>query len=361
MSPYDTDATADVQRNETRQTNKRDPSDRFGHLFHLIGDAVIEFEIVSMEPIVRSVNPGFEEVFGYEREAVVGESLNEYIVPDGEQDGSTDFDRRTAEGKENFDIVRRETATGVREFLYRGVPYTREDGSSWGFAIYSDITEERKYERHMQVVHRLLRHNLRNDLSVVLGAANQIAELTDDEEVRELTRQIADRSTRLSTLSQETHTIEEVFLRDDGPRSINITHLCRQAATTVENQGHDGTVTVSAAAGLTASAIPQLQTAVEALVENALVHGYDEPLVHVTAEREDEQVILEVADNGPGIPETERAPIFDGESITQLQHGSGIGLWLVRWVVDAANGSLAYERTTDGWTVVRITLRACES
>ena len=370
IPPHDSDSTTELSSDEEPVPNPPSetdvsldpsPSDRFGHLFHLIGDAVVEFEIVSMDPIVRAVNPAFEEVFGYERETVLGESLNDYIVPAGERDGSADFDRRTAEGKENFDIVRRETATGVREFLYRGVPYEREDGSSWGFAIYADITEERQYERHMQVVHRLLRHNLRNDMSVVLGAANQIEAMTDSADVADLTRTIADHATSLSTLSEETHTIEEVFLRDEEPKPVNITTLCRQAAATVESQGHDGTVTVSAPDSLTANAIPQLQTAVEALIENGLVHGHDDPLVHVTAAQENGQVVLEVADDGPGIPDDERAPVFDDESITQLNHGSGIGLWLVRWVVEASDGAFAYERSADGWTVIRVTLRPADS
>jgi len=136
-----------------------DAADRFGHLFHLIDDAVVEIELVDLEPIVRTVNPAFEELFGYDRETVVGEPLNEFIVPTGVESRSVDFDRRTAEGKSNTALVERQTATGIREFLYRGVPYEGPSGRRFGFAIYSDITEQRVYERHSQVIQRILRHS----------------------------------------------------------------------------------------------------------------------------------------------------------------------------------------------------------
>jgi len=40
--------------------------------------------------------------------------------------------------------------------------------------------------------------------------------------------------------------------------------------------------------------------------------------------------------------------------ITQLTHGSGLGLWVARSVVESAGGTLSFE-TEDGWTVVTLT------
>lgn len=332
------------------------PSDRFGYLFHLIDDAVVELEFVETKPVVRAVNDAFEELFGYDRERVLDESINEFIIPDTEDEQAISFDERTASGKANHAIVRRRTATGIREFLYRGVPYERADGRQFGFAIYSDITEQRTYERHIQVIHRILRHNLRNELTVVLGATAMLEAEADTPAVRERAAQIRRHAQELSTIGKEAKTLEQLLTKDRNPRSFDIIPLCTQACESV-GRSTGVNVAFSGPDTLRVTGVPELQTAIEGLVENAVVHSNDDPQVRVTARWEPKRIIIEITDDGPGIPESERAPVFDGDDITQLRHGTGLGLWLARCTVEASDGHIEYERTDDGWTVLRLILR----
>ena len=344
-------ATAEQSRaDETRQG----AVNRFGHLFHLIGDAVVEFELLEYEPIVRAVNPAFCDIFGYNREEVLDEPLNEFIVPE-EDTTSTSFDQRTAQGKENIAIVERQTKTGVREFLYRGVPYERPDGRQFGFAIYSDITEQRRYERHSHVIHRILRHNLRNDLSVIISVSGHLESSAGDPEVREFAATINSHAQRLASIGEETRTLEQVLEDAGEARPLDIDRLCRDAIAHA-TATVDGTVSLDVP-DIRVLGIPQLEEALEALVENALIHAGDAPEVLVRARKVgSERVTLAVVDDGPGIPEHERGPVFENRDITQLEHGSGIGLWLARWTAEASGGDIEYERVGDR-TVVRFVLR----
>jgi PAS domain S-box-containing protein len=332
------------------------PSDRFGHLFDLIGDAVVEIELVDTTPVVRTVNEAFETVFGYDREAVLGESLNEFIIPDAPDAQASAFDERTAAGKPNHAIVRRRTATGVRDFLYRGVPYERADGRQFGFAIYSDITEQRTYERHIHVIHRILRHNLRNELTVILGAAAMLDSETDDPAVRERVATIRRHARELAALGKEARTLERVLTGDRRTRSLDVVPFCRQACESVR-ENTAGEISLDVPDTLRVDGIPELQTAIEGVVENAVVHNTGDPSVRVEARWEPKRIVVEVTDDGPGIPESERTAVFDrGEDITQLQHGSGLGLWLARCAVEVCDGRLEYERA-EGLTTVRLILR----
>jgi len=357
IPPDDQQATDSAQGTDWERVMRRSTvAERFGQLFYHIEDAVVEAEMVDGEPVIREINPAFEVVFGYERDTILDEPLNEVIVPDSNGGRAEEFDRRVSAGKQSSAIVRRRTATGTREFLLRIVPSER-DGGEYAFGIYSDITEQRRYERHSRVVHRILRHNLRNDLSVILALSDSLSGV-EDPSVREAAEAISEHAERIASLREETRPLEQVLDggRDVAPRDVD--SLCRLAVETVADDDDDVTVDVSE--GLTALTIPHLQRAIESLVENALTHAGDDPTVTVRGCEVDGAVHVEVIDDGSGIPTHERGPVFDDRDITQLQHGSGVGLWLVRWTVEACRGDLEYERTADGHTVVRLVLQAAE-
>jgi two-component system phosphate regulon sensor histidine kinase PhoR len=84
------------------------------------------------------------------------------------------------------------------------------------------------------------------------------------------------------------------------------------------------------------------------LVDNAIKYSADERLLVVDARVEAGELVLSVADRGVGIPAAEHARIFDkfyrvGAGDTQSRRGSGVGLALVRHVVQAHGGRVTVE------------------
>jgi len=345
---------ADVTLERTRD-ELATARDRFGHLFDLVQDAVVEFEIVDTVPVVRSVNPAFEDVFGYDADDVGGESLNEYIVPPERGGQADEFDERTAEGKVNYAVVTRETATGSREFLYQGIPYERDDGGRYGFAIYTDITDQRRRQRRLKVLHRVLRHNLRNDLTVIEGVVASLREAVDDREVRARLGLVRDHAQALQRVSEKARAIEDAIERADRTTSVPLADTVEEVLTAADDEYTGVTIERDLDRTVTASANPAVETAIEELVANAVEHNDADPTVQVSVVAADEEALVTVADDGPGIPAEDRAVVFGDEDITQLQHGSGLGLWLVRWVTEAAGGTVVHDHS-DGWTTVTLAL-----
>lgn len=149
----------------------------FRSFFKNLEDPAAKFELEDSEPIILDLNDAFAEVFGNESTPIIGESLNDLIVPATDQKKARQFDQRTQNGEVNKAIVERMTETGRRKFLYRGIPI----GGRLGFAIYSDITEEIQRKHHLEVLHRVMRHNLRNDLTIILGMIEDIIRRTENE------------------------------------------------------------------------------------------------------------------------------------------------------------------------------------
>ncbi|WP_254840550.1 hybrid sensor histidine kinase/response regulator [Natronomonas marina] len=132
---------------------------RFQLLFERLSQPTVEVEYEGGEPVVRRVNPAFEETFGYAEDDVVGESLDAYIVPEEYREEAEAINDRVREGgRLESEAVTRLTADGEREFLLQNAAYS--DGSG-GFAIYSDVTDRDARERQLKRSLDLLRHTER--------------------------------------------------------------------------------------------------------------------------------------------------------------------------------------------------------
>ncbi len=97
------------------------------------------------------------------------------------------------------------------------------------------------------------------------------------------------------------------------------------------------------------------------LVENAVKYSPGGGPVTVTARREDDHAVVEVADRGIGVPpgqeETLFAPFFQaGTTNTREYGGVGLGLYIVRQLVGAQGGVVTARNREGGGTVVRFTV-----
>jgi two-component system C4-dicarboxylate transport sensor histidine kinase DctB len=96
---------------------------------------------------------------------------------------------------------------------------------------------------------------------------------------------------------------------------------------------------------------PRLEQVVVNLLQNALdaVTGRPDPWIAVRIEEAGERVAVEVADNGPGIPEAVRAQVFD-PFFTTKSEGLGLGLAICRGIVEECGGTLGLRSGADGTT-----------
>lgn len=352
---------------ETKSDLERE-RERLWALFENLPDPVIEGEYIDGEPVVRSANDAFIETFGHPRSAIIDNRLDDVLAPptnEGEDGADPEhINDRMQQGEVMGGKVRRETTEGTRTFLFRGIPYAT-NGTVHAFGIYTDVTDIERRERHAQVLDRLLRHNLRNDLGVVLGYAENIATRSDDPQVRAWARTLGAAAAELVDLSDTAKEIRRIIDSDEERTAGRVGGLLDTVAATGRERFPDATVRVAADVdpSLRVLGDGHLTTALLELVENAVTHGGNDATVSLEAApvegAADTWVDLRVVDDGPGIPDAERKAVTDERDITQLDHGSGLGLWLVRWAVEAVGGDLGFDDRSDE-TVVRVRLRRAD-
>ncbi|WP_239641041.1 PAS domain S-box protein [Halorubrum distributum] len=85
-------------------------------------------------------------------------------------------------------------------------------------------------------------------------------------------------------------------------------------------------------------------------MKNAVKHSGAAPTVTITVTRVPNAIEITVSDDGPGLAQHE-IDVFETGSETPLTHGSGLGLWLVYWIVTNHDGSIDATSGDDGTTV----------
>lgn len=219
-----------------------------------------------------------------------------------------------------------------------------------------DITERKERERQVRVLDRVLRHNVNNDMNVVRGYGELVAE-RETGAVADAGERIVTASDRLLDVVDKERQITQVLLREPQRVRVPIGSHLDTVVDEIREQFPEATVEADVDSDLVVRAIPELRLAVDELLDNAIRHAdAAAPTVSVEAHETDGDVIVRVADTGPGIP-SEESTILSGErDIEPLYHGSGLGLWLVYWIVTRSDGRLAFAANDPRGSVVTVTL-----
>jgi len=330
--------------------------DEFAALFENVADPVLRYIIGDEGPVVDQANAARRQDFDVTADAVVGTPLDDLS---GQREDDPPEWAAAREGERIERRLERRTADGLRQFLLRTVPGTPDapTRTGSGYVIYVDVEESRRREQ-LEVLNRFLRHNVRNDVEVMRGHLDRVIESVDDPGVVDHVTTALRASHRLERRSQKARNAQELISETAGQRTtrFDLADVVADRVDTLRGEFPGADIEVRRPdAAVDVEAHTSLPLAVDELLENAVVHAGERPAVEVAVATGASSARVRIADDGPGIPERETRVVERGEE-TQLEHGSGIGLWLAAWVVDASDGELSFARPDDWGSVVTISL-----
>lgn len=325
-------------------------------LFEESPASIVNFKLnENNEPIIISANKKFLKTFTHNKKEkdIINTNLNKLIVPKSKKEESRLFDKRTNEGSKNHGIVERKTRNGLRKFAYRSISYNEKKG----FAMYVDVTEKVQQNEHINVLNRIMRHNIRNELTVLMGLTKYVEQSVKDEDTKKRCKKLENSYQRLNRLSQESSTINNIIKNTDYLRIINIKTQIKTSLS--ECEINTNCVNVNIPSDIYVKAGTELYHAFSALIDNAIRYNDNpDPFVDIYIHKQTpEYVILHIKDNGPGINKQEKSVINENNTISTLNHGSGLGLWLSKWVVELYNGKIRIQNNIEGGgTIIQIKL-----
>ncbi|WP_336024381.1 sensor histidine kinase [Halobellus salinisoli] len=206
--------------------------------------------------------------------------------------------------------------------------------------------------RRTAVLNRVLRHNLRNEAQVLAGHADIVADIPDDAQLRRSAGVLKRSADTVGSLAEGAKTITRE--RDRAPdeyEPADPTAVFEEAVERARDRYPDVAFDFDAPDEIDATvrASDGLRTALNELLENAAEHG--ESPVDASVRVLPQTIELSVTDHGDGIPTHERDVVVGDADITQLTHGSGLGLWVAKTVADTHRGSLSFSDAPESTTV----------
>jgi len=199
------------------------------------------------------------------------------------------------------------------------------------------------------VMNRVLRHNVRNKLTVINGRAELLAgDLDGDAESN--AEAILTAGNRLLDLTESARRIEANRELSPELETADMIPIIEESVAQLTERYPDVAVTTDLPATAVAETLPRIETALWELLENAAEHGGPQPTVSIAVETTAHQVVITITDRGPGLPEDERQVLADGKE-EPLVHGQGLGLYLASWIITNLQGEIEVPKSQSGTTI----------
>ncbi|HWR38166.1 MAG TPA: two-component system sensor histidine kinase AtoS [Patescibacteria group bacterium] len=331
------------------------------NILHSIADGVIT---VDMAGRITTINPAAREMTGYQPVELVGQLYRDVFC------GGNGFHSLLLDTLgSGANHVALETEYPVKNrSLYVSISTSQlkdsDDRMIGAVVVFKDLTEKHRLEEQICRADRLaslgemmagIAHEIRNPLTSVKGFVQYLQELDDEAERREYMPIIVkevDRANRvideLLYFARPTHT--EYQTMDMNEVLTNTLFLVKNKTTT-----HRVDFVLRLAERLPAvrGDAGQIRQVLLNLLINAIQAIPENGRVEITTCREREQIVIEIRDNGSGIPEGDQMKVFD-PFFTTKPTGTGLGLAIAQRIVSAHRGSLSISSQMGQGTAVTV-------
>ncbi|MFC7202940.1 ATP-binding protein [Haloferax namakaokahaiae] len=289
----------------------------------------------------------------------------EFYIPEHRETMKSLVERCRTEGILWEDTFRIVTASGDERWVRTwGEPVIQRGEIVAIRGTVQDITARRSREKELEraneeleALNRIIRHDIRNDMAVIVGWAEYLEDHVDDDG-----REVLDR-----ILSTGRHTIEITQVARDlietmsggvtetRPVSLKET-IDRELAVRTEAFSTAEFEVDGDIPDVMVRANPLLASVFGNLFNNAVQHTEDDPVVTVSATEDDHHVRVFVSDNGPGIPDSRKEVVFGKGEHGLDSTGTGLGLYLVNLLVESFGGRVHIEDNEPTGSVVIVEL-----
>ncbi|RDV36821.1 PAS domain S-box protein [Bradymonadaceae bacterium TMQ3] len=355
---------------------------RIRTMFEGAAEAIIAF---TNDGIIELWNPAATLLFGWREDDIIGRNITTLLVPRAHRPYFTDQLER---------LVTDRTSPNIHSYALGGpfeIVLLHQDGTEVHvelslaasgqqeapiFTLFArDLSAQKQMQLRMTQMDRMITigtmaagvgHEINNPLTYLIANLDLIQEAEDDEERHqsldaarqgaERIRRIVDDLRLLSGFQQQPR--HQVDVADALEVALRMTRQLIQRSASLHQTLAKTSPVLADEPRLTQVFINLLTNAAHALSPRPR----HENRIDVHLLEIDERVVIEITDNGPGIPPEIQESIFEPFFTTKPPgEGSGLGLSLCRQIVESFEGSLTVESQPDQGTTFRVSLPGVEA
>jgi PAS domain S-box-containing protein len=222
--------------------------------------------------------------------------------------------------------------------------------------IVTDITEPKTHERRLEdqnekleLLNRIVRHDIRNDMQIVTGFAEVIAGSATGE-TADYAERIRSHSDHVVELTRIARDLMETVLGDESNlEPTPLAAVLEAELTDVRSSADEATIDVEhALPRIDVRSDELLGSVFRNLLKNAIQHAdSDRPAVRVSVTETETEATVHVVDDGPGVPDDRKHEIFGKGEKGLESEGTGIGLYLVHTLVTRYGGDVWVDDAAD--------------
>jgi light-regulated signal transduction histidine kinase (bacteriophytochrome) len=210
----------------------------------------------------------------------------------------------------------------------------------------------------LQVIHRVFRHNLGNELTVVRGYVETVKSALDQDDLEHQLTRAHKAVSRLEELNDDLEILETVEMDEPYTEAIDLLSVIEAECDRLQSQHQSITIDVEMPDTVKVSGYDLgMRLLVRRALEAATIRytaSSDAMNIDLTVTQTSKEVSLQIHSVDHSIPESEVAPLQAGKE-TPLAHAQGVDLWVLKWLANLFDGEVDIE-VTPGHTTIEVSL-----
>lgn len=293
-------------------------------------------------------NPAACELLGTSREDLLGRSISEFATAgeDVDVDGMWEAFLEAGEQRGEFPLTRADGDHRIVEFAATANVLPGRHLSALRDVTDRKASEEALLEERetVEFLNQILRHEVLNAMNVILADAEYLRDDLDPNG-RERVDAIHARGHHVVSVIQNVRSIVTTIADEDRLVDVNLSWMLTERVSEAQASFPDATITVEGAVpnGVVVRGNELLASVFENLLHNAIQHNDREPEVRVAVETNGDWVRVQIADNGPGIPDKKKRDVFGKGNRGIKSPGSGFGLYIAETLLAHFGGRIDLE------------------
>ncbi|KXB06189.1 hypothetical protein AKJ52_02470 [candidate division MSBL1 archaeon SCGC-AAA382C18] len=317
-----------MEEDEPKETLKK-----YNILFEELSDALF---LEDTDGEILEVNKSACELLGYDYNELIGMNVDDLVPEDAPAFLPDEIDEATREGKPLETLNERKDGSLVPIELRGRIIELK--GEKKMLLSVRDITERKEAEEREKFLHSLLRHDVRNKGQVVFGYLELLKDFDLHEDAKGYTKKAMDGVQEMMEIIEKVRNLRKA--EEEKIKELDVFSTVRECMKRLRPQAkvkgveiivepHDEDYIVKGGS--------LLDCVFSNIIENSIQHS-EGSKIKISEKSEDGEVIYTIEDNGKGISDENKEKIFDKGYTTDPERGSGLGMFLVKMLLENYGG-----------------------